>query len=106
MKKLFYAAVAASLTLVSASPAFAQDVPRDLVTAIDNRITIGQDMARLTALTAGSPLLDEAVLGETALPVLGFDAPVNVQLDMLTALRGVAAESRGLGELPTGLSTD
>jgi hypothetical protein len=65
-------------------------------------------MAELAAQTAGATAIstEEAVLGESALPSVGFEAPVQVKLDMLTALRADAAKNRELGGLPTGLSAD
>jgi hypothetical protein len=110
MKKLFYATVGATLTLLSASPAFAQDVPADLTTAVLIRVAQDKNMHELTARTASAPVeavaLEEAVLGETALPVLGVDAPLDVKLDMLSALRAEVAKNRGLRFVPGGLSAD
>jgi hypothetical protein len=109
MKKLFYAAVGATLTLLSASPAFAEDVPADLTTAVVIRVAQDKNMHELTARTASAPaeaVGDEAVLGESALPVLGVDAPLDVKLDMLSALRAEVAKNRSLRFVPGGLSAD
>src|SRR5262245_44332461 len=105
MKKLLFAAIGATVTLVSASPAFAQDVPTDLLSVVQIRTAAERNMQELTARTASAPLVsDEAVLGEQALPSVGFDAPRQVQLDMLAALRADAAKNRALGLVPSGPS--
>jgi hypothetical protein len=107
VKKLLYAGLGATMALVSASPALAQNVQADMAIAIENRMGLDRSLAEAARLATGPSLDAEvAVLGVQALPVLGFAAPVSVQLDMLTALRGVARESRELGELPSGGSTD
>jgi hypothetical protein len=110
MRKLFYAAIGATLTLLSASPALAQDVQSDLATAVANRVAMSEDLAEVDARTAGrGPEVlggEEAVLGESALPIMGVEAPLPVKLDMLAALRAEVAENRGLALLPTGGSID
>jgi len=106
MKKLMYAAVGAGLTLLSASPAFAQTISGDLASQLQTQAKISQaEIARsggATAVGGG----EEAVLGEQSLPILGFDAPTQVKLDMLTALRDVAHKDLGLGGLTSGGSSD
>jgi hypothetical protein len=100
MKKLLYAAIGATLTLVSASPAFASDPTADQFQAVENRLAIERDIAALTARTAGTTVLDEAVLGETA--ILDTGLPLEVGRDMLTALRGDVAKNNALGRVPRG----
>ena len=108
MRKLLYAAIGLTAALASASPAFAQDVQSDLRTAIQNRAAIEDDMADLAAQAAGATAdaAGEAVLGESALPAVGVDAPFQVKLDLLAALRADAAKNRALKLVPTGLSID
>jgi hypothetical protein len=114
MRKLFYAAVGTTLTLLSASPALAQDVQGDLENAVAQRVALAADMRLLDEQTAGrTPALEvvggggeEVVLGEQALPIMGIDAPLSIKLDLLAALRAEVAKNRGLGVLPTGGSTD
>jgi hypothetical protein len=105
MNKLVYAAVGATVTLLSASPAFAQTISGDMASQLETQAKISQvEVAQ--APDAGVVTGDEAVLGEQALPILGFEAPMQVKLDMLTALRGVAHKNLDLGGLTGGGSTD
>jgi len=108
MNKLLYAAVGATLTLVSASPAFAQTVDSDLVTAVENRVAIDRSLAETSQQTASASVeaADEAVLGISALPSIGFDAPLQIKLDLLAALRADVAKIRDMAALPVGPSAD
>jgi hypothetical protein len=108
MNKLPYAAIGVTALLVWAPPAFAQSVPTDMATAIQNRAAISRDMADLAAEAGGSSTVasDEAVLGASALPSLGFDAPLQVKVDMMTSLRADAAKNRALKFVPGGESLD
>src|SRR5690349_20655125 len=105
MKKLMYATVGATLTLLSASPAFAQTLTPDMASQLQTQAIVSQAEV---GQPGGATALDgeEAVLGEQALPVLGFEAPMRVKLDMLTALRDVAHKNLDLGGLTSGGSTD
>ena len=105
MKKLMYAAVGATVTLLSASPAFAQTVSGDVASQLETQAKISQVQVA-QAPDAGVVSSDEAVLGEQALPLLGFEGPMQVKLDMLTALRDVAHKNLDLGGLTGGGSTD
>src|SRR3954470_18826145 len=101
MNKLVYAAVGASVTLLSASPAFAQTLTPDLASQLQTQAIVSQaEVAQSVGPTAVEG--DEAVLGVQALPILGFEAPMQVKLDMLTALRDVAHKNIDLGSLTGG----
>ncbi|HEY3110796.1 MAG TPA: hypothetical protein VGL23_18705 [Chloroflexota bacterium] len=109
MKRLLYAAVGAALTLLSASPAFAQSADADMATALQNREAINsnlRDIAQQAAATSEPASADEAVLGVQALPAMGVEASMQVKLDMLTALRDFARKNRGLANVTAGGSTD
>jgi hypothetical protein len=108
MKRLLYAAVGATLTLLSASPALAQSVESDMATALQNRAGMNESLSRLAGQTAGTAVEAEAeaVLGVHTLPVLGMDGPMQLKLDMLTALRDFARKNRGLANVTAGGSTD
>ena len=107
MRKLLYAAVGATVALASASPALAQNVQSDMAIAIENRIALERSLAEAARQTIGSSVdAEEAVLGVQALPVLGFEAPMQVKLDMLAALRADARKDHGMANVTSGGSTD
>src|SRR5438067_3061254 len=88
MRKLFYLALGATLTLLTASPALAEDVSTDMATAIQNRQAQDRDLAEAPhnqANAYGTTGYDqvEAVLGVAATVNLGFDGPAQVKNDML-----------------------
>ena len=108
MKKLFFAAVGATVTLLSASPAFAQSVDADMATALLGRARIELNLSALAhqAALAGAAAQSEAVLGESSSVDLGIAAPTSLKIDLLNALRIDAQRSRDMGGLTAGGSTD
>ena len=113
MKKLLPLAIGATLTVLTASPVWADDgtssnVEQDMATVVQDRAALERNMADLARQMVGGSTdqTAEAVLGEQAIPVLGFEAPLQVKRDMLQALRDTAQKNRDLAAVPGGGSRD